>query len=189
MASTVSNMARQGSRLRLAIWGTAAFLLLLPLVAMQFTSEVDWDETDFIVMGAMLGFACGAYELIVRISANRIFRAGFGLTILTSFLLVWVNLAVGFIGNENNDSNLMFGGVIGIVVIGSVLAGGRASGMAWVTALAAAAHIAILGIVLSGNLGAGDPSWPLDVIGGTGLFAGLWLASAGLFRWAAMGQS
>jgi hypothetical protein len=28
-------------------WIMAAFLLLLPLVAMQFTDEVDWDETDF----------------------------------------------------------------------------------------------------------------------------------------------
>ncbi|MDQ2695792.1 MAG: hypothetical protein M3Z21_10530, partial [Pseudomonadota bacterium] len=54
---------RRGSRWRIAVWGTAAFLLLLPLAAMQFTNEVNWDETDFIVFGAMLAVACGTCEL------------------------------------------------------------------------------------------------------------------------------
>ena len=44
---------------RIAMWGTAAFLLLLPAVAMQFTSEVDWGPGDFMVMGVMLLTACG----------------------------------------------------------------------------------------------------------------------------------
>ena len=41
----------------MAVWGTAAFLLLLPVVAMRFTNEVTWDGTDFIVFGAMLAAA------------------------------------------------------------------------------------------------------------------------------------
>ena len=41
--------------LRIAGWGFAAILLLLPAIAMQFTSEVDWDARDFIVMGALIG--------------------------------------------------------------------------------------------------------------------------------------
>jgi hypothetical protein len=40
---------RGGSRRRLAAWATAAILLLLPLIAMPFTDEVNWDETDFAV--------------------------------------------------------------------------------------------------------------------------------------------
>ncbi|MGH8077936.1 MAG: hypothetical protein ACREPE_11510 [Lysobacter sp.] len=51
---TQNGSPRLGDRWRIAIWGTAALLLLLPLVAMQFTDEVDWDETDFIVIGAMI---------------------------------------------------------------------------------------------------------------------------------------
>jgi hypothetical protein len=45
--------------LRIAIWGTAAFLLLLPWVAMQFTTEVNWTLFDFLVIGVMLLAACG----------------------------------------------------------------------------------------------------------------------------------
>ena len=185
MATQSESYRPRGNRLRAAVWGTAAFLLLLPAIAMQFTNEVVWDETDFIVIGAMLGTACGCYELVTRLSDNRLFRAGFGLAILTSFLLVWVNLAVGFIGTEDNRANLMFGGVLLLVIVGAIIARGRPRGMMWVTAAAAAAHVLIAGIALAGNLGLGDPSWPYDVIGGSGMFVALWLASSGLFYWAA----
>ena len=42
-------------RWRIAAWTGAALMLLLPLVAMQFTDEVNWSETDFIVAGALIG--------------------------------------------------------------------------------------------------------------------------------------
>jgi len=184
-SSAKATGARRGSRLRWAIWGTAAFLLLLPLVAMQFTSEVVWDETDFIVMGAMLGLACGAYELTVRLSDSRIYRAGFGLAILSCFLLVWINLAVGIIGSDDNPANQMYLAVLGIVIVGAVAVRGRATGMMWVMAAAALAQVAIGVIALAGNLGTEGIGWPRDVIGCTAMFGMVWLGSAGLFRLAA----
>ena len=30
-------------------WGSAGALLITPLIAMQFSQEVTWDETDFLV--------------------------------------------------------------------------------------------------------------------------------------------
>ena len=45
--------------MRTAPWVTGVLLLLLPLVALQFTDEVNWDETDFIVFGIILVGACG----------------------------------------------------------------------------------------------------------------------------------
>jgi hypothetical protein len=47
--STKVDGTRGGSRRRIAAWATAAILLLLPLIAMPFTDEVNWDETDFAV--------------------------------------------------------------------------------------------------------------------------------------------
>ena len=72
MASNMqSGGANRGNWLRVAIWAFAGSLFLLPLVAMQFTSEVNWDGFDFLVWGAMLLVACGTYELVSRISPSR----------------------------------------------------------------------------------------------------------------------
>ena len=67
---------RSSKRLSILIWGAAALLLLLPLLAMQFTDEVDWDLADFIIMAAMLAGACGTFELARRMNSNRAYQAG-----------------------------------------------------------------------------------------------------------------
>ena len=48
---------------RILGWGGAAVLILTPLVAMQFSSEVDWSLSDFVIVGTMLGVAGLAMEL------------------------------------------------------------------------------------------------------------------------------
>ena len=83
------------NRWRIAIWGTAALVLLLPALAMQFTEEVDWDFADFAVFGAMLVAACGTYELASRLTHNRAYRAAVGVALAAAFILIWITLAVG----------------------------------------------------------------------------------------------
>ena len=91
-------MARRGNRWRIVGWGIAAILFLLPLVAMQFTDEVNWDVHDFIVFGAMLLTAGGAFELAARMTHNKAYLASVGVAITVAFILFWVNGAVGIIG-------------------------------------------------------------------------------------------
>lgn len=43
-----------------------AAILAIPLIAMQFTDEVQWSTGDFVMMGAILLSAGLAYELIAR---------------------------------------------------------------------------------------------------------------------------
>ena len=87
---------RRKNRWSLAIWGGAAALLSIPAIAMQFEgSGFDWDVGDFVAMGALLAIACGGYEIATRMSSNWAYRAGAAVAILTCFLTVWVNLAVG----------------------------------------------------------------------------------------------
>lgn len=175
-AQAKENGAGRGSWWRVAGWSIGGLVLLLPLVAMRFTDEVNWTAGDFLFAGLLIGSVGLAYELAVRASASRAFRGGIAVALAASFLTVWVNGAVGMIGSEDNPYNLLFLGVILLALAGAAIARFRPPGMAFAMAAAALAQ-ASLGIV-----GAfGDPR------GGTlaAMFAGLWLLSALLFRNAA----
>ncbi|WNG42472.1 hypothetical protein F0U61_44420 [Archangium violaceum] len=183
--STENGSGRRGNRWRLAVWGTAALLLVLPLLAMQFTEEVAWGLSDFALFGAMLFVACGTYELAARMTGNKTYRAAVGVALAAAFILVWMNLAVGLIGSEENPANLMYGGVLVVGILGAIIARFRPHGMALSlvgTALAQVLVVVIALIVgLAYNLG--------DTLMLTGFFVALWLTSARLFRKAAREQS
>jgi hypothetical protein len=150
---------RGGSR-RIAVWVGAAFLLLLPAVAMQFTDEVKWDETDFIVFAAMLIAACGTHELAARITSNAAYRAAVGVAVAAAFMLVWINLAVGIIGSEDNRANLMYGGVLAVPIIGAIVARFQAIGMVRALAATAIAQAVVGAIALTAGLGSAAPNFP-----------------------------
>ena len=115
------------NRWRILGWGGAVVLILTPLVAMQFTNEVNWDETDFIVATIIFGIVGGLIEFAVRLSSNWYFRLGSMFAVLAGFMVIWSNLAVGMIGNEDNPVNLWFGLVLLIAAAGSIAARFRAS--------------------------------------------------------------
>lgn len=181
--------ARGRNRLRPLIWGVAALLLLLPAVAMQFTAEVNWTASDFVVMGALLSATCGLYELGAWLSANASYRAAFGIAVLTGFLTVWVNLAVGMFGSENNGLNLMFLGVLIVAGLGALVAKCRPGGMARAMGVTAAAQLlaAAVGLAIGLTMGMDEPDGPSVTYEAflVACFALPWLASAALFRRAA----
>ncbi len=115
---------------RIARWSLAALILLLPLLAMQFTTEVAWDFADFMIFGALLAGAGGAYELAMRVSGHRAYRAAIAVALAAAFILIWVNLAVGIIGDEGNPANLMYVGVLAVGIIGAIITRGQPRGMA-----------------------------------------------------------
>ena len=163
---------RRWSYWRVAMWGGAASLLLLPAIAMQFTSEVDWDERDFIVMGVMLFAACGTCELAARASGNGAYRIAAVVAVGVAFLTVWANLAVGMIGSEDNPYNLLFGGVLALALVGAIGVRFEGAGMA---------RTMIVAAITQALLGAGGLS--SDLRGGvfSMIFALPWLLSAALF--------
>ena len=178
MASRFEQGGWSAARLRAAAWGGTAALILLPLVAMRLTSEVDWDAADFLFAIGLVGGVGLMFELAVRTSPNRSYRAGVGVALAAAFLLTWINLAVGIIGNEENPFNLLYFAVLGVAALGAVAARFRASGLAVAMAAAAVAQVAVAVIALAVGLGFTGPI--------TVFFAGLWLASAWLFRKAAL---
>lgn len=158
---------------RAAAWAGAFGLWLLPLVAMQFTAEVDWSPGDFLVFGAMLLAAGGAMELLLRASRSTAYRLGAGVAVLTGFLLVWANLAVGIVGDGGNPANLAFLAVPLVGLAGAALARLRPQGMALAMLAVAALQLA-LGLVFLAH-------HPLELGAITAAFTGLWLLAAGLF--------
>ena len=127
---------------RIIGWSIPPLVLLLPLVA-----NAPWTLFDYVVVGVMLGCAGLLVELVVRLSRSLAYRAGAFVAVAAIFLLIWVNGAVGFLGDEDNPANLMFGGVILVAVVGSVFLGFQPRGMA--RAMFAAAARDGVGMVLA----------------------------------------
>lgn len=159
-------------------------ILLIPLVAMQFTDEVNWNLFDFVLMGVVL-FGVGlAYELIGRRSKKTVYRAAFAVGLAGAFLLFWVNGAVGIIGSENNPANLLYGAVFVVGLIGSLIARFKPRGMA--RTLFAATIIQLLVPVFALTIWPAQASWGNAGVVGVfvlnAFFAMFFAISALLFR-------
>ena len=81
-----------------AIVSTVGLLLLIPLVAMQFNTGVDWDQTDFIVAGVLLLGTGLLIELVLRKVKKTSYRIIVCGAILLVLFLIWAELAVGLFG-------------------------------------------------------------------------------------------
>jgi hypothetical protein len=80
------------------ILAAIAALLLLPLVAMQVSDEVNWTSFDFVVAGALLLGAGLTYEAVARRGGTRTYRLAVGMVIVAVLVMVWLELAVGVFG-------------------------------------------------------------------------------------------
>jgi len=76
----------------------AGLLLLIPLIAMQFSTEVNWSLFDFLVAGVLLLGTGLLLELVLRTVKNTQQRIILCLAILAGLFLVWAELAVGIFG-------------------------------------------------------------------------------------------
>jgi len=76
-----------------------AAILMIPLVAMQFTAEVNWTALDFVAAGILLVFAGLVLTFAlrtVRTAKGRLIAAGL---VGLGFLYCWAELAVGIFTN------------------------------------------------------------------------------------------
>ena len=84
---------------RLAVIVFAVGLLLaIPLIAMQFTNEVHWTGSDFLVAGTLLLGTGLLAEGILRTFTKRSHRLAWLGVLGLVLLLVWAELAVGVFG-------------------------------------------------------------------------------------------
>ncbi len=141
---------------------------------------------QFLLLG-LFGLALfGLFRFLVsRMPENRYYKYGIGLCIVAGFLLFWMNGAVGIIGSENNDANMMYPGLLLLSFLASLAVRFKPRGMVWVMRGSAVALIAIAIIALVFNVGVSGPVWPWDVIWISGFFVALLLFAGWLFQKAA----
>jgi hypothetical protein len=158
-----------------------ALVLLILLMVMQFNKAMVWSVADFVIAGALLFSAGFAYVLVARMGSNGSYRLGAAVAVVAGLLLIWGNLAVGFIGNENNPANLLFGAVPVVAFGGALVARFRPLGMARALFAAALTQFAVPLVAAAiwrpeANLGM------LYVLALNTIFAGIWATSGWLFR-------
>jgi uncharacterized membrane protein len=75
------------------ILGIPALLLTILFTAMQFSSEMKWDETDFLMLGLLLVGAISLVELAMKTKGKyRVYAIA---AVILGALWLYVELAVG----------------------------------------------------------------------------------------------
>jgi hypothetical protein len=185
MAAQTTNGGRGGNSWVTGAWITVtALLLLTPLVAMQFSDEVNWTVSDFAFAGGILVVSGIIYELAARVG-NLAYQAAVVLALGASVLSLWVTGAVGIIGDEGNPGNLLYLGVVALAIVGAIIARGRAANMSWAMAVVALAEILAPVVAYFSIANPRAAVLAPEVYAATGVLAAMWLASAWLFQKAA----
>lgn len=81
------------------IYSAAAIVLSIPLIAMQFTTEVNWTASDFLIMGALLFATAFAVDFVLKKVKTFKSRLILVLGILALLILVWAEMAVEIFGS------------------------------------------------------------------------------------------
>ncbi|CAA9521473.1 MAG: hypothetical protein AVDCRST_MAG05-3641 [uncultured Rubrobacteraceae bacterium] len=178
-------LARNAYRSVAGVALAAAFILLIPLLA-----GWPWNVADFVFAGALIFGTGFAFVLAARRVGNNAYRAAVGVALAAAFILVWLTGAVGIIGSEDNNANLMYFGVLAVGIIGAIVARFRQHGMAralFATALAQAL-VALIALII-GLSSPWSPPGVLETLILNGFFVALFAGSALLFRYAAREQT
>lgn len=73
-------------------------ILLIPLIAMRFTDQVNWTLQDFLVAGGLLLVFGLTIEVVLRKVGNINYRQGIIAGLIVLLVLIWVEMAVGIFG-------------------------------------------------------------------------------------------
>ena len=93
MGTTLDTFLRRNTAFAWIALATA-LLLLIPLIAMQFSTAVNWSLLDFIVMGTLLFGSGSLFVLVARRVPSKYWLA-IGIVFAVGFLYLWAELAVG----------------------------------------------------------------------------------------------
>ena len=73
-------------------------MLLIPLIGMTITDEINWSQFDFIIMGSLLIFLSIGINFVSNRTKNLKNRVLYIGILVIIFMLIWAELAVGLFG-------------------------------------------------------------------------------------------
>lgn len=91
------NLIMKNKRLLLIVF-CPLLVLLIPLVAIQSTNEVNWTAANFIVAAILLLGTGFIIEVIVRLVKTPTYRFAICAALLIFLILIWAELGVGIFG-------------------------------------------------------------------------------------------
>ncbi len=174
------------SVIRLA--GLVALILCIPLVAMQFSNEVDWSAFDFLIMGLLLFVTGFGYLIMTRYVNNFTYKAAIAMAVGSTFMMIWANLAVGLIGSGPHAGNWMYLSVLVVGLIGTILSRFSATGMERTMYAMALTFITLMGIALLTGMQHYPGSSVNEILGVNTFFGGLYSIAGLLFRYVALSK-
>lgn len=83
---------------RIVILVTTIGILLIPLIAMCFTDNVNWKVFDFLIAGVLLIATGLILDFILRKIKTLRYRILLGIALFLMLFLIWAELAVGIFG-------------------------------------------------------------------------------------------
>lgn len=167
---------RTTRNLRIGGWATAGLLLTVPAIAMQFPdSGVHWTVSDFVFAAVIFGLIGGLFELAARASRNIAYRAAVVVAVACGFLQLWITVAVGIIGSEDDPANWTYIAMV-IAALSAAIVAGSARNLAWAMRFMAVLQLAFLAL----HLIEGHFTAVIDLF-----FTALWVLSSRLFARAA----
>jgi hypothetical protein len=157
-------------------------LLSIPAIGMQVSRDWNWGPGDFLFFGALIFGTGFTFELFVRRHRDRAYRVGLALSLLTSLVLVYVNLAVGMLGDGDHDPvNAVYFGLVALGATGAFVARFEPGGMfrAALVVVAAQALVTITALALGLH---GAPTGPAKTTAANLVVLALYASAAACFR-------
>lgn len=164
---------------RIARWSAVAILLLIPLAMMQVVPDWNWGPGAFVLAGIVIGGPVLLYEVAARRSASTAYGLGAAVALATSFVTVWTTVV------RDDGNGLGFFGAVFTAAACAFVAKGKAEGMARAMLATAGVQALLAAMVATAPI----TEQPIRILMLSGVFSGLWLASAVLFRRSARVES
>lgn len=89
MTATMTFGDKLWNTLRILGWLGVVAILIAPAIAMRFTTEVQWTQSDFVYAGILLIGGGAVIELFTLGVRNPTIRIGFAVAVIAVVAVIW----------------------------------------------------------------------------------------------------